>query len=671
MRPLLVLALLGARLMAQSDIARASIAGTVLDPSGGAVPGALLVLSNRDTGLARRTLSGDGGEYGFYMLRPGAYSLRVQKLGFRVALIPEIALGVGESASLDPRMEIGVVAQTVEIRTPVLNASNASLGTNVGARQIRELPLNIRNVFGLVSLDATVGNSALFQALNLSGAQGSADQDIAFFNFGGGRFGTTAFLLDGHWNGAGDWDGIIFVPSVDEVQEFRVETRSLSPQYGWSTGNAVNAITKSGSDHFHGSAFEFLRNSALDANNFFNNKSLLARPGFSRNQFGATIGGPLQLPRLRRTDARTFFFASYEGLRQLSPTTLITTVPTAAERTGDFSGTFNADGSLTRIFNPFSVHRESGAFIRDPFPGNRIPASLLDPVALRILAFYPEANRAGDPATAANNFAGTAGLPTDSDQYSVRLDHYASDRQRLFGRWSQKRQAKKLNGDFFGARNPGGMGIRAPNNRFDGGFGYTFTPTPALVIEGSFGFGRWAEGRRPQGYPFSPSTLGLPTAMDQAGGPGTFPGIDVTGMQSLGSGNFNLTPREARTYSLDISKIRGEHSLSVGFMAVDSRLNTRFSSQFTASFGPGFTQGPDPSTADPATGFGLASLLLGAGGSGGITSTAAAAFQKTLAAWYFNDEWRAARNLTVNLGLRYDLQTAPTDRFNRLSDWNA
>jgi hypothetical protein len=165
----------------------------------------------------------------------------------------------------------------------VLETGNANVGSEVSTKQAVELQLNIRNVFGLVALDSSVNNSQQNQALNPPGSQGNVDQDISFFNFGGGRFGTTAFLLDGHWDGAGDWDGIIYVPSVDELQEFKIQSNSFSPQYGWSMGNVINAITKSGTRSFHGNAFEFLRNNNLDANNFFNNLNGLARPQFKRN----------------------------------------------------------------------------------------------------------------------------------------------------------------------------------------------------------------------------------------------------------------------------------------------------------------------------------------------------------------------------------------------------
>ncbi len=236
-----------------------------------------------------------------------------------------IVLAVGQSSTLNAQLQVGNVnsdCRSYGAGTRLITG-NADIGSEVSSKQAVELPLNIRNVYGLVELDSSVNNSQQNQALNPPGSQGNVDQDIAFFNFGGGRFGTTAFLLDGAWDGAGDWDGVIYVPSVDELQEFRIQTNTFSPQYGLSMGNVVNAVTKSGTRSFHGDAFEFLRNNNLDANNYFNNLNGLARPQFKRNQFGFTAGGPVYIPHFYKQRDKTFIFGTYEGLRQQTPTTLL------------------------------------------------------------------------------------------------------------------------------------------------------------------------------------------------------------------------------------------------------------------------------------------------------------------------------------------------------------
>jgi hypothetical protein len=668
---LLLTAVVALPAWSQSEAVSARLDGTVQDVNNATVPQAKVTLSNPDVGFSREVTTGDNGLYSFSLIPPGTYQLRVEKTGFTTFLQSNIVLAVGQSSTLNAQLQVGNVNQTVEVtaQAPVLNTGSADVGSEVSSKQAVELPLNIRNVYGLVELDSSVNNSQQYQALNPPGSQGNVDQDIAFFNFGGGRFGTTAFLLDGAWDGAGDWDGVIYVPSVDELQEFRIQTNTFSPQYGMSMGNVVNAVTKSGTRSFHGDAFEFLRNNNLDANNYFNNLEGLTRPQFKRNQFGFTAGGPVYIPHFYKQRDKTFIFGTYEGLRQQTPTTLVTTVPTALQRSGNFSQTFNQDGSLAVIYDPFTTQFVNGQYVRTAFAGNVIPQTLLNPVSLKLMNYYPASNRAGDPITGANNYVGTAGLPTDSDQYTIKVDHNVSEKQNFFVRWSQKRQFKQLEGDFFGASDPGGNGTLAPDNRFEGGLGYTYVFSPTFVMSLNFGWGRWVEGRKPQGVPFDVTQVGLPASLNSYNGPGAFPSINITGYQGLGSGVLNATPREARTYAADFTKNLGSHGLSMGFMGIDFVLNTFNSAQASFNFSPDFTQGPFPTSANSDTGSGVASFLLGTGdnSSGGISSSAEAAFSKKNYGFYFNDNWKFSKNLTLNLGVRYDIQTAPTDRFNRLS----
>jgi Carboxypeptidase regulatory-like domain len=242
----LVLAALPA--WAQTEATSAQLSGTVQDENGATVPGAKVTLSNPEVNFAREVITGDNGLYSFTLIPPGKYEMRVEKTGFNAFVQSSIVLAVGQSSTLNAQLQVGNVNQVVEVTATAaaLQTGSADLGSEVSSKQAVELPLNIRNVYGLVALDSSVNNSQQNQGLNPPGSQGNVDQDIAFFNFGGGRFGTTAFLLDGAWDGAGDWDGVIYVPSVDELQEFRIQTNTFSPQYGLSMGNVVNAVTKSG-----------------------------------------------------------------------------------------------------------------------------------------------------------------------------------------------------------------------------------------------------------------------------------------------------------------------------------------------------------------------------------------------------------------------------------------
>jgi len=678
-------------LYAQAQAFTASLAGSVYDHTGAALPETIVILSNPDRAFTRTLTTATDGRYTFTLLPPGTYTLKVEKTGFRPYVQSGVVLAVGQAASQDVTLELGAVTQqlTVTAAAPMLNTTNANVASDVTQRQTVELPLNLRNVFGLVTLNSSVNNSQQKQALNPQGTLSDFDdQDIAFFNFGGGRFGTTAFLLDGHWNGAGDWDGTIYVPGVDEIQEFKVQTNAFTAQYGWSMGNVVNAITKSGTNSFHGDLFEFLRNDNFDANNFFNNRAGIEKPEFKQNQFGFTVGGPLYFPKVYKQRDETFIFGAYQGRRQSSPATLVTTVPTSRMRGGDFSALLGSPigtDALGRpilagqIYNPFSTRTvvagqvdpitgltasQSGN-IRDPFPANIIPNGMLDRVAKNLVSFWPNPTSSA----LANNFTATAGVPSGEDAYTIRVDHNTSNKSRLFARWSQKRQFLTLGGPFFGPNNPAGPGNFVPDNRWDMGFNYTRVFNPSLVMSVNLGYGRWAEGRKPQGVPFNPSALGLPSFLDNFGGPGAFPGISIQGFFPLGGGGavLNSTPREARTYAVDFTKVRGAHNMNVGFMAIDFYLNTFNSSAASFNFPLNLTQGPDPRAPNSQTGSGFASFALGTGNSGGITLNARAAFRKTFYGWYFQDDWKATRKLTLNLGIRYDIQTAPTDRFDRLS----
>ncbi|MGH9444401.1 MAG: carboxypeptidase-like regulatory domain-containing protein [Terriglobia bacterium] len=689
----LLLGVCGTRsVQAQTEAFAASLSGVITDASGRAIPGATVTLSDTHAGFSRTFTTGPDGRYSFTLVSPGTYTLKAEKTGFRVYSQVGVVLAVGETASQNITMEVGAITQqvTVHAAAPILNTSNANIASTVTGREAVELPLDLRNVYGLVSLNSSVNNSQQNQALNGGGQTGDADQDIAFFNFGGGRFGTTAFLLDGAWDAAGDWGGIVYVPSVDDTGEFKIQTNAFTAQYGWSMGNVVNAVTKSGTSSFHGDAWEFVRNSAWDANFFFNNSANIPLPEFARNQFGFTMGGPLYIPKIYKQRDKTFIFGEFEGLREAQPVPFTGSVPTTAMRGGDFSGFLGPQigtDALGRpilsgqIYNPFTTRQvtqgqvdpvtgltatQSG-FIRDPIPGNKIPTASFDPVAQKLLQYWPLPTGPGT----VNNYSASGGVPSSQTDYSIRVDQNISDKSRMFARWSQKFEYKQQTGDFFGTNDPGGPGTLAPDDRLDGALGYNHVFSPTTVMSVDLGWARWVEGRVPQGVPFDPSIVGLPSALNAFGGPGAFPSITIEGETSLGSGVSNSTPREDRSYSIDFTKVAGAHTLDIGFMGVGMISNSFCSSQANFGFSAGTTEGPNPVTGNPATGEGFASFLLGTGSGGsGVSLTASAAFEKNFEGWYVQDDWKVKRNLTLNLGLRYDFQTAVTDRFNRLSWFN-
>ena len=684
-------------ILGQTQASSASFSGTIADPAGARIPNAKVTLSSPDKGISRVFTTDAGGNFSFRIVPPGNYDLTVESGGFKTYHQQGFALEVGQDATQDIVLEVGTAQEQVTVsgEAPILNTDNANVAAEISGKQVVELPLNLRNVFGLVTLNSSVNNGSQGQVLNGGGEQGTADQDISFFNFGGGFFGSSAFLLDGAWDTADGWGGVVYVPSVDAVQEFKIQTNSFTAQYGWSTGNVINVVTKSGSRSLHGDVYEFFRNDALDANGYFNNYSGLPRAALHRNQFGASLGGPVYLPHVYPQRDKTFFFVLYEGLRQSNPATALDTVPTAAFRTGDLSALLGPQigtDALGRpilsgqIYNPFSTRQigtsASGTpiYIRDPIPGNNL-SGLIDPVAKAMLAYWPNPTNS----LLANNYAASASAPTTSNEFTVRIDHNLTDPARLYGRFSIKHEEKQVSAPLYGANNPAGPGQVNPDNRYDVALGYSQVLSPTLTGSANFGFARWVEGNDVQSAGFKPSSLGLPAAIDPNSA--QFPVVGVTGESGLGpqsGAGQGVFPNNVGSFSVDLTKTHGSHTFSAGYMGVLSQeLGGRIAPTIF-NFDSGFTSGPDPNNPAGATGFGLGSFLLGAvaanssagTGSGGSSSTGIVTFPATSKYYngvYLQDDWKAVPKLTLNLGIRYEIQGAPTERHNEQAyfDFNA
>jgi hypothetical protein len=666
---------------AQSQAITATLSGTVVDSSGQTVNGAKLTLVSAERGISRTYVTTDNGLYSFTLLPPATYTLLVEAAGFKHYMQGGIELIPGQNAEQKISLSVGAVTESVEVTSeaPLMNAENANIASDVSARQVAALPLNLRNVIGLATLNSSVSNAAELQVVGAPGISGSADQDVSFLNFGGTFFNTAAYLLDGTYDTRLDWGGVIYVPSVDDVQEFKIQTNAFTSQYGWSSGNVINVVTKSGSNEFHGDAYEFYRNSNADARYFFNNGK---QPSFTRNQFGGTVGGPIR-------KNKTFFFGYYEGLRQSTPATFVGTMPTTNERNGDFSALLGAPtgqvDALGRpivsgaIYNPFSTRQvtagqvdpvtgltalQSG-YIRDPFAGNIIPGNLMDTIAKGIATgnYWPTPTNNN----LINNFTNAAAAQATSNEYSIRLDHNFTDNDRFNARWSQKYESKINSPTYYGASDPGGPGVTAPNNRYSINAGYTHVFDPTFTASLNFGVNRHVEQSTTQSFGYKSSTLGLPSFID--GIAPSFPQFQPQSYAYLGApvnlDNY-VVPQTIWTSSVDFTKIKGKHTIAFGFMDVWARIDGGHYANTTMQFQTTSTAGPNPQQATPDTGNGFASFLLGVGS--GTDQTGYNIFPATdkhLLGWYIQDGWKLTRKLTLNLGLRYEIQTAPTERHNR------
>jgi hypothetical protein len=578
-----------------------------------------------------------------------------------------------------------------------VNTENANVSSDVGGKQIVDLPLNYRSVISLATLNSSVQNNAEFLHLSAGGMTGTADQDISFLNFGGTFFDTAAYLLDGSWDTRDDWGGVLFVPSVDTVQEFKIQTNAFTAQYGFSAGNVINIITKSGSNQIHGDGYLFYRNSSLDAVQDF-----LTQTSYDRKQYGATIGGPIR-------KNKTFFFASYEGLRQTFASGRIETVPTAAERAGDFSADLGAiTGKVDyegrpiytgEMYNPFSTRAvtcgkadlvsglnvSSGCtagntyYIRDGIgataqngwiPTNVIASTLLDKVALKIAGsnYWPVPTGKFN----GGNIQETGTAPQTGDEFSIRVDHNFSDNDRAYARWSQKYQQKTNLPEFYGTTDPGGPGLVNPNNRFSTSIGYNHIFGPSFALSASLGVNRHVEGGLTQGWGFNSSTRGLPSFIDKIAP--EFPQLTESNYANLGAtgGNNNyITPQTQSTVAVDFTKEHGKHELAFGFMDVWLRHNGGHYGTTNLAFSNGGfgTGGPDPTKVTGGTGNGFGSFMLGVG-TGTTAFTAFPAQQKHFLGWYLQDSWKMTRKLTLTLGLRYEIQTPYTERHNALEHFD-
>jgi hypothetical protein len=683
---------------AQDLTTSATLTGTVTDSTGAVISNALVTVSGATNGISRTARTDSAGGYTFPLLPPATYILKVEIAGFKTYEQQGITLVSTHTVKQDVQLSIGAETEqiTVNSQAPLLNTGDANLSAEVTAEQVQALPLNLRNVIALATLNSSVTNSSESQQLNEGGTSGKADQDVSFLNFGGGFFGTSAYLLDGIWDTDSTWGAVIYVPSVEGVESFKIQTNSFTAQTGFSTGNVINVETKSGTSQFHGDVFEFLRNSDLDANSYFNNYNDSPRLNFHRNQFGASAGGPLYIPGIYKQRNKTFIFGLYEGLRQTSPVNATFTVPTALMRTGNFSEVLGAQIGTdalglpvltNQIYNPTTGRvLTSGAvdpttgriaacpggaatcWYRDPFAGNIIPQASQNSTGQKLFTYYP----APTNNAAASNFFGSAAAPTTSNEYLIRGDENLTEATRFYVRWASKHEQKTNSPTYYGANDPGGPGNIRPNNRYSivAGFSHVFNPT--LVMSVNAGFHRWNQGGLYQGYPFDQTTLGLPAALNASSN--QFPIINIgNGGSSLGpvQGGFGAGIANVGSVNADVTKTIPKHDLSFGFMDAILQNNGNGVANTTFSFQPDYTSqfnGISSSFSD--TGFGFASLLIGTPDSGSTSNNFHAAPQERYVGFYGQDNWKATRSLTLNLGLRYEFQTPWTERHNRQAYFN-
>ncbi len=623
-----------------------TISGTVTDPQDALIAAAKVEIVNVGTNAVFRTQTNAQGFYTAPGLAVGPYEVRAELTGFKRAVRSGINLQVNQNAQVNLILQVGQLAETVEVRgeAALVDSTSATVGTVIENRQVQALPLNGRGALALTLLTpGVISNAGPTQS-----GFGDRGVNISAISINGAPSAMNASMLDGNNNILSYVGEVGIPPAVDAVEEFKVQSGTMSAEFGFTAGGTINLVTKSGTNQLHGTLYEFLRNDKFDARNAFATVRLPLR----YNQYGGTIGGAF-------IKNRTFGFYNYEGYNLRRSTPRIASVPLPAWRQGNFSTLFNANGQLTQIYDPATTRQNpNGAGqIRDPFPGNVIPSARFDPIAVKIPAFWPLPNRAPANAFAQNqNFQDASLTAVDWNQTNWKIDHRFTDKNSIFLRYTLAQHQPTGNSIF--------TDPTVGQNRVDDQINrnvvvsdtHTFSPTlintlRVGIMRQAFTFFAINYG---QGWP---QKLGLPSSVpnDQ------FPQIDFGYGQIGGQAAGTRTSLNWDMQDM-LTKVWGSHTLKMGY---NHRILYGGNKQGAALSGDYSFSGLTTNPQVPAnTGNGLAQLLLGEVSSSFIDRILGNSWQAYAASGFIQDDWKVNRRLTLNLGLRYDFQQKPYERNN-------
>lgn len=665
--------LLLAALALVAQESRGTIRGRVSDPSGAPAAGAQVEVTNTRTGVVLRANTNAEGNYEVPYLLTGLYRVTVQLTGFRQSVHDSIEVRVNDRITLDVTLALGAVEESVTVKAdaPLIDAASASVGAVVDSRRITQLPIAGGNAYHLARFTAGINAS--------SHAPGNPTQDlVGALTVNGTRAGNSEALVDGlpnMSNGASTY----MAPPQDMVEEFRVQTTTYDASAGRAAGAVISLTTKSGTNTLHGTSY--LLYSPIRSVPWFNSRYLYdpntgpitdekrytANPPWLYMRWGATLGGPLVLPRVYNGRNRTFWSAGYEGMEVKRQQSNTATFPTLAERDGDFSKLLAA-GAQYQIYDPATaVLNSAGRTVRTPFAGNVIPASRIDAIARNILAQYPVPNAPGD-ATGVSNYVRAENQIWKYRSIATRVDHYFSQRWRTFARYGYSAFAQTTQnfpGIAFGSfNNPVGDRFALDN---------VYTINERTLLDIRYGMVHQKPYNAPLSRGFDLASLGFPSTLinqikqkaDYSGV--AFPSISADSFAALGSGGGSVGSNYSHTLGGTLTRMRGNHSMRAG---TEYRLlrDNAFSYGNIApalSFANTYTKGPNDTSAGAPIGQGLASLLLGIPTGGSVNVNASRADQSHFLALFLQDDWRVTRRLTVNLGLRWEYNAPLTERYNR------
>ena len=673
---------------ALAQTATGTIQGEVADSSGAAIPGCDVTIRDLQTNSFRDAKTDQAGAFQVPLLPAGSYELTIKKAGFVTYVRPTLILDVNRNMNLPVVLAIGSESQVINVTTqvPLLDTSTSAIGQVIGNQPIINMPLSNRNI---LQLDTFVPGVHDFGATSAPATQGS----VAFgrFEANGGPTNSNEFMLDGASDVVANLNSTNIIPTIDALQESNILTSNIPAEFGRTGAIVFNATYKTGTNSLHGTVYEFNRNSYLNANSWVNDANGAKKIFSNINTFGYSLGGPVFIPKVFDGRNKLFFFTNYEGYRDVTPISMLLTVPTAAERIGDFSNLRDANGNLITIYDPTTTSLVSGntytrkQFISNGVP-NVIPTNRLDAVGLKLMSYYPAANATPSNANSnTSNFLTKTSAYNIQNEWAVKIDYNINESNKFFARYASSSQgggSANLFGENptcpectvksnpAGSYSPRGGGSALyviPKNIV---LGYTHVISPLTLLDLRGVVNRQLITRTPQSTGFDLTTLGMSGNLDTQEAYKQFPAMTVTNFQGLGtSSNGDLLVRGDTSYAVNASLtlIRGRHTIKTGG---DFRIFRYNESGGVQNLTPGFTfdqtwTQQNPFASNALQGSGMASLLIGVPTSGTATTPAATALQWYYGAGYVQDDWKATPRLTLNLGLRYDIETPYTDRYNR------
>lgn len=653
--------------LAMSQETRGRIVGRVADPSGAVVPQASVRVVNSATNVANESRTNSEGNF-FVILEPGNYTVSVEAQGFKKKTVSQIVVRSGDQLALDFPLEVGSSAESVTVtaEAPQLETATASVSQVVDRRFIDALYSPSRNPIGLISLTPGVRGTAGSSVIDRQAAD--AQQNQFAINGSGVRQGGNEIVIDGASVTVPRQAGAVSSsPSGDTVEELRVQTTMFDAAFGHTTGGVVTYATRGGTNDLHGSFEGFYRDKAFNANSWMNNKNRIERPDVNRKFFSGTLGGPVVIPGLYDGRNKTFFFFSAQQESNKVPITYERRTMTPQERAGDFSSTLNSQGTALQIYDPYSTVVNGSTATRMPFAGARIPTNRIDPVAAAIVKEYPDPTISGPARLGVNNWAAPTVVDQPSGNYSVRIDENISPRYRLFGRLGWMRYNSGPPDDL-----PRGFQLYEGEWRdfWNVSINNDFTITPTWLMTVRYVFNRLATDTLTSSAVQDPKELGMPQIILSNAEAQAWPQTVVSDAMGLG-GRIKFRANDSHGIVPTFYKLSGNHALKFGGDFRMVNWNSRelgYAMTGSYTFNNTFTRSdPFTSATGNTTGSGMASLLLGTPGSGTFGADSPYSLRQYYMAGFIQDDWKVNRRLTLNLGLRWEVETPYTERFDRSS----